>query len=286
MPTIKDIQLIVNRLEKDRIWTAYALADLDLPYSANASWFVGEDNTALTLVFQGYSLPIIFCVETAAPPASLLDEIDSILCGRERCIIAKTDSAEWIRSRYTVLSERTFIRMHLKPEHFRPPADNAAIRLSSAHLDLVKELYGESTPEFFLDSMLDDGIYYGLIENEHLIAVAGTHVLSTDHQVGALGNIFTRPDKRNRGYASRVTSAVSLHLLKMGVKTIVLNVMEGNDSALRVYKRLGFETHCRFLEILVLPNNFSCLAGRGPGTDERSNQRHKCIGASEPSGGC
>jgi ribosomal protein S18 acetylase RimI-like enzyme len=253
IPHIEDRQSIASRLEKDRIWTAYAIADLDPLYSANAEWFVGEDNEALTLVFQGYSLPIVFCVENTAPPASMQDEIDSILCPRKRCIIAKPDATEWIRSRYRVLSERTFVRMNLRPEHFRPPANHAAIRLNSAHLDLVKELYGESTPEFFLDSMLDKGVYYGLSENGQLLAIAGTHVLSTDHKVGGLGNIFTRPDKRNRGYASLVTAAVAQHLLKMGVTTIVLNVMKENDAALRVYKRLGFEAHCRFLEMMVQP---------------------------------
>jgi predicted GNAT family acetyltransferase len=142
--------------------------------------------------------------------------------------------------------------MHLPPERFRPLESDHTIRLNSSHLDVVKELYGESTPEFFLASMLDEGIYYGLGENGRLDAIAGTHVFSLNHKIGALGNIFTRPDKRNRRYSSITTSAAAISLLQAGIETIVLNVMEENTAAMKVYKRLGFDPYGRFLEMTVI----------------------------------
>lgn len=81
-----------------------------------------------------------------------------------------------------------------------------------------------------------------------LIAVAGTHLVSSTYGVAAVGNVFTHPDYRGRGYGAAATSAVVTELLAHGIRDIVLNVGEDNAPALHPYERLGFELHCRFTE--------------------------------------
>jgi ribosomal-protein-alanine N-acetyltransferase len=66
--------------------------------------------------------------------------------------------------------------------------------------------------------------------------------------VGTLGNIYTHHDHRGRGHASAVTSAIVQRLLGRGIRFVALNVKSGNQPAHRVYERLGFRFHTRFLE--------------------------------------
>jgi predicted GNAT family acetyltransferase len=87
------------------------------------------------------------------------------------------------------------------------------------------------------------------VEGE-LVAVAGTHLISPTYGVAAVGNVFTHPAHRRRGYATACTSAVVEELLAKGIGTIVLNVDERNVQAMRIYQKLGFREHCRFVEAI------------------------------------
>ncbi len=79
--------------------------------------------------------------------------------------------------------------------------------------------------------------------------MAGTHLVSRDEGAAAIGNVYTRRDRRGRGLSKRVTSAV-LDALE-GIGTIGLNVRADNPAAIRVYESLGFARHCPFIEALA-----------------------------------
>jgi ribosomal protein S18 acetylase RimI-like enzyme len=115
----------------------------------------------------------------------------------------------------------------------------------------IQALYADEPPAFFLPSMLGNGVYYGAWESERLVAVAGTHVVAQEVSVAALGNIYTRGDRRGRGLATAVTSAVARALVRMNIATIVLNVREDNQPAVRVYERLGFTRYCGYFEVVA-----------------------------------
>jgi GNAT superfamily N-acetyltransferase len=154
-----------------------------------------------------------------------------------------------IQDRYQPSEERPMVRMLLDAARFRPASPAGAARVRPSELDLVKALFANDPPPFFLPSMLGDGIYYGIRENDGLVALAGTHVLARDVSVAALGNVYTRPDRRGRGLATAVTSAVVRDLIDLGIATIVLNVREDNCPAVRVYERLGFQRYCTYFEV-------------------------------------
>ena len=80
-----------------------------------------------------------------------------------------------------------------------------------------------------------------------LVAVAGTHVLAPEESVCAIGNVYVRGDRRGRGLGAAVTYAVAADALADGLRTVVLNVSQGNLAALRVYERLGFRRYCPFV---------------------------------------
>lgn len=110
------------------------------------------------------------------------------------------------------------------------------------------EASGES-PDFFYPSMVTDGVFFGVYEGDALIAAAGTHRLAREESAAAIGNIYTRRDRRGRGMARLVTSAVLGALT--GVETIGLNVRADNDAAIHLYESLGFVRHCQFHEALA-----------------------------------
>ncbi len=253
MGQICDREWIRHRLERNRPWTAYALADLEQPHFESTSWFCDAAGNGLTLLYRGYSRPIIFCIEYSENTDAILNEIDDTLDRSERYVVVDTENAAHIRMRYRTHVERPTIRMSLEAVNFRPTACDGVTRLTPGHLDAVKALYLEETPEFFQDQMLADGVYFGIFEGNDLIAVAGTHLISRRFSVAGLGNIYTRGDRRTRGHATRVTGSVSRELLDLGIGTIVLNVREENTAAIRVYSRLGFQACCRYVEIVASP---------------------------------
>jgi len=80
---------------------------------------------------------------------------------------------------------------------------------------------------------------------------AGTHLVIPEEGIAAIGNVYTRRDHRGRGHAATLTSAVTNELLRMNLRTIVLNVDQRNETAMRVYQRLGYEQYCPYYEGLA-----------------------------------
>jgi predicted GNAT family acetyltransferase len=97
-------------------------------------------------------------------------------------------------------------------------------------------------------SQMQPGVFYGLWVEGYLVAAAGTHLLSPTYGLAAVGNVFTHPSYRRKGYGLAATSAVVSALLETGIRDIVLNVSQKNLPAVRIYERLGFERYCPFLE--------------------------------------
>ena len=111
---------------------------------------------------------------------------------------------------------------------------------------------GESTgesPDFFYPSMVTDGVFFGVYEGDALVAAAGTHLFAPEEHAVAIGNIYTRRDRRGRGLGGAVTRAVLDVVKDSG--TVGLNVKASNHAALRLYESLGFVRHCPFYEGLA-----------------------------------
>jgi ribosomal protein S18 acetylase RimI-like enzyme len=140
--------------------------------------------------------------------------------------------------------------MVLPKESFIPPPEGPRARLGAADLPALQVLFeGQpDLPDAFDPSQLQDGIFYGVWEDDRLVAVAGTHVVSPEASVAAIGNVYTRRDRRGRGLGRRTTGAVAAELLASGVVTIVLNVAMDNEPALAVYRALGFMPFCGYYE--------------------------------------
>jgi len=250
MPRIRDRDAIRTILRADPLWSLYALGDLAPGYFDLSEWYVPSDGApAVLLLYRAVTPPVLFAAGPSQAVALLADE------AAEPAVYlhVQPQAALALEPRYRFVDRRPMLRMALAPSRFRPePVDNA-VRLGSADAARVERLYvdgretGES-PDFFFPSMLERGVFFGLQEEGELVAVAGTHLAVREEGVGAVGNVYTRRDRRGRGLAGCLTSAVTQELLRMRIPVVGLNVSQRNSAAIRVYERLGFVTHCEFVE--------------------------------------
>lgn len=251
MPLVTDRGVIRSILESDRIWSVYALGDLGPGLFEKCTWFrsMGE-SPALLLLYRAFATPVLF---TLGDPASVRPLLDEIAGEREMYLHIRPDILPLLRERHEVRHEKTMWRMVLPPGRFRPATRSEVKRLGPADVPALRRLFGDGepvgqAPDFFAPSMAADGVFFGVCEGTELIAAAGTHLVVPAEGVASIGNVYTRRDRRGRGLAACLTSAVAEELVGMGIRTVALNVHEHNAAAIRVYERLGFEPYCQFKE--------------------------------------
>lgn len=152
--------------------------------------------------------------------------------------------------RMNVSHELEMWRMTIQEDGFIPTSDEGVQRLTIEHLNEIQVLFADHSdqPDAFAPSQVGEGVYFGIREGTELVSLAGTHVLSKSFSVAAVGNVFTRPDRRNKGMGTRVASAVVGERLSMRIQTIVLNVATTNLAAIRSYTHIGFQPYCKYHE--------------------------------------
>lgn len=231
-------------LEADRVWCAYALADLDPEHVAYAHWMVND--RAVVLAYSGLEPPVLFAhgdpgaaleLLRAAPPSPY----QYTLLPTHRTLLGAQLKSE---------KEVRMWRMALRKKDFRPEPDARSTRLAVSDLDELHSLFAGQVegPDAFHVRQLELGPFYGIREVGELRAVAGVHVFSKPARVAAVGNVFTHPEWRGRGLGGAVSTAVVSELFESGIETVVLNVGMQNEAALRVYRRLGFMPFCGYYE--------------------------------------
>lgn len=250
MPPISDLNVVRSLLNRDRQWAAYAIGDLSPGLVEHCEWRAPVSGApALLLVYRGFSPPITFAMGDARELCDLFAEIHE----PEISLHVRPEAIDAISPIYRPMYTRVMKRMALQPEAYRAVPHDDAREINAQHLAAVAALYDDGHrrnegPTFFHSAMLEQKTFRGIWEDDALVAIAGTHLFSAEEGVCAIGNVYTRSDRRGRGLAARVTSAVVVHALNEHVTTIVLNVGESNVAAQRVYERLGFEHYCEFME--------------------------------------
>ena len=241
---LHDKSEIRRRLNLDREWSLYALADLDDGMFEQSNWW--SEGDGLALVFRGIEICPIFVLGDAASTHSLLASLPQA-SGYLNLKPHQVDAAAGI---YRFRERHQMQRMFL--EDAKPRAGRVET-LTSAHRNEIERLYatGDGGGIAFAAFQLDTGFFRGIRRKGELVAVAGVHVISRNESVAGLGNIFTRADCRGQGLAQTVTSAVAMALKEAGIETIGLNVEHTNSAAIRAYERIGFRAHFSYYEGLA-----------------------------------
>lgn len=250
-------------LAGDRLWTAYALGDLEPGMFEQCDWVAvtdGARDVALVLLFNGLATPGLWpfgdddgvrlaLAEAVAPAAPRV----SIRPAQRTVVEAAYALDEPDLMTRMVVDEASFtpvVRLPLPLGEGWGEGLTQPRRLTGGDVDALNTLYASGeTPDSFAPSQIDQGAFYGIEVGGHLVAAAGTHLLAPSEGVAAVGNVFTYRDWRGRGLAQACTSAVVAECLRRGAEDIVLNVKSDNTAAIAAYRRLGFRDYCRFLEI-------------------------------------
>ena len=247
--TTTDRELLRSFLERDRLYAAYALCDLEDREFGRTKWGIaldGDDVVALVLEYSGMTPQPVFLMGEADGLEAILREV---IRPRVAYLAARPDLLPTAEHFYRVEAGPPMVRMWVDRTTFRPyPA--TVQRLLPSEIGDLNRLYQLGFAAWLPSSAIAEGVYYGVRVNGTLVAAAGTHVISDRARLAAVGNVLTHVDYRGRGFATAVTGAVTAELLRT-CDHVVLNVRSDNPPALNAYRRLGFAEYTRFEERLI-----------------------------------
>ena len=236
-------------LERDRLFAAYALCDLDVREFARTRWGVAlanDEPIAVVLEYAGNAPQPVFAMGENAGIAAVLRDVIRTRTAYAAVLPANLPALEVC---YRVEPGPQMVRMWVDRASFRPfPADVA--RLLPVEIGDLNRLYQLSFTAWLPPSAIAEGVYCGIRVGGRLVAAAGTHVVSPEARLGVVGNVLTHADYRGRGYATATTGAVTAELLRF-CDQVALNVRADNPPALQAYRKLGYREHVRFEERLV-----------------------------------
>jgi ribosomal protein S18 acetylase RimI-like enzyme len=244
-----DRVLLGEFLERDRLFAAYALCDLDDREFRRTRWGVASDQAgtaAVAVEYAGLTPQPMFVMGTNAGIAAVLRDV---IRPRAAYVACRTEAVEAVETSYRVDPGPPMIRMWVDRSTFQPyPAD--VRRLLPVEINDLNRLYQLGFASWLPSSAITEGVYYGIRVGGRLVAAAGTHVISPEARLAVVGNVLTSAESRGRGYAKAVTGAVTAELLRF-CDQVVLNVRADNPPAIQAYRRLGYREHVRFEERLA-----------------------------------
>lgn len=255
-----DLARVRRFLVQDPFATAYMLGDLDPVYQAYCTWYLAHEggrDLAILQVYTGLSAPVLIGFGSAQGLGAIVARHFHALPGSAHIHLMPEHLAILDRA-FHLEGLRPMVRMALTASAFIPApaqvsgdeAHGPVERLGHRDTGEIMQLFTHYPDSFFEPHQLSSGHYFGIrpAGGGALIAVAGVHVVSRHEGIAAIGNIVTHPDHRGRGLSTRVTSHLVSSLVADGIELLALNVERKNQSALKVYEKLGFREHCTYLE--------------------------------------
>ncbi len=244
-----DRALLRSFLERDRLFAAYALCDLEDREFPRTRWgmaFDGDEPVAVGLEYSGLSPQPIFLMGRTAGIEAILREV---IRPRAAYTAVLPEHLTAVAALYRVDPAPPMVRMWVDRHRFVPISADVE-RLGPGDVSELNRLYHLGFAAWLPGSAVADGVYYGIRVGGRLVSAAGTHVVSPTARIGVVGNVLTHVEHRGRGYAAAVTSAVTEELLRT-CDEVVLNVRSDNPPALQAYRRIGYAEYIRFEERLI-----------------------------------
>lgn len=234
-------------LAPHRMYGAYALGQLQPGLFERSQWWVsrGAGGHALLLHSQGGLGNALFGLGTS----EALDALLGLHPGPRHTFLTCQMQHLEVAQRYYKLADydENMTRLVVDRETFRA-VDGNVRRLDGGDVHKINRLYRtDGTPAFYTAENIDAAVYYAAFDGDHVVAVAGTHVMSADEEIAVVGNVFTQPSYRNQGLGELVTSAVTRELLK-SCREVVLSVDPRNGPAVQAYLKLGYREVGRLIE--------------------------------------
>ncbi|MEZ4434111.1 MAG: GNAT family N-acetyltransferase [bacterium] len=244
-----DEPALMALLRTSPIDVAYMLGDLDVPYAEHCRWYAVDDGRlgGVLLHYNGLSMPTVLTHGSAVDVEALLLATNTDLPRRFYGHFHPEHRAAF-EAFFDLGTPRPMKRMGLARAAYHRQGDFAEVEpLTHRDTGAIMRLYQHYPDNFFEPAQLDTGLYFGIRDGDDLISVAGIHVLSERHDIAAIGNIVTHSGHRGRGLATRCVGRL-LDALFQKVGAVALNVQEGNEPAIRCYRKFGFADRYDFWE--------------------------------------
>ena len=245
-------------LNRDRLYAGYALCDLEEEYADACQWFLvhdaGGDVRGLAMEFGRLDPVVLFLM---GAPEAVRAPLEHDLAPAFIQVSAQPAHLPALEPRYRLRHVREMLRMAVSKADFCPAREQErAELLTTRDLAELNRIYRMASGTAFAPYQLESGIFYGIKVEGRLVSTAGTHVISPTERIVAVGNVFTHPHFRGRGYAQAVTGAVTAEALRRfgpdqpgePEATAILNVRADNAPAVAAYTKLGYGEACRFVE--------------------------------------
>jgi ribosomal protein S18 acetylase RimI-like enzyme len=246
----RDRAMLREFLERDRLFAAYAICDLEEREFPRTRWAVAQEGSSVVAVGLEYSgmspQPLLVMGSDAGVGAILRD----VLRPRIAFVAVLPGQLPTVQRHYHLDGGPSMVRMAVDRARFRPVDDPGVERLSPADAPELNRLYRLGFGSWLPGQSIAEGAYYGLRIRGRIIAAAGTHIVGREARLAVVGNVMTAPEFRGRGYAKAVTAAVTAELLGF-CDDVVLNVRADNPPALNAYRRIGYAEHVRYEERLA-----------------------------------
>ncbi len=252
---LRDRERIRPLLEAERAYAAYALAQLEPDLFARSEWWFAAGDGSEALLMHSRGGPGNALVAFGDPHA--LPALLSLHPGPAQTFATfREDHLEAMRRFFLLAHDRSMLRMMVTAETFAAAEAGAeetegvveVRRLCDADIPEIERLYrSEGSGFYHRPRHIDEGVYFGVVSEQRLVAVAGTHAASQADGIAVVGNVFTHPLHRNHHFAVRATGAVTETLLQT-CPQVVLTVDLQNTAAVRAYSRLGYREECRLIE--------------------------------------
>jgi len=215
------------------------LGDLYPPLISVSEIYVATNEGEIVGVgslFRGFSIPsVIITEDNPTVQIALLTRMSRRFESEWISISTCTSSSVFCQFGKRIYSH-TELQMLL---HEPIPTPVKPARLSQrGEFDLLNQFYSEHRVEAWTPLMFEMGPFYGVWRDGQLIAAAGVHFVTPF--IAQIGNVFSHPRYRGRGYATAATAGVTNHLRRMGIQIISLFVVAENAPAIRIYQRQGF----------------------------------------------
>lgn len=245
---VRDRDEIRRMLEQRRPYAAYALGQLDPVLFRLSEWWSasGDGGEALLLHSRGGLGNATFCLGESGA----LEALVRVHPGARNTFLTCEVHHVAPLLRYFELEHRqTMIRMQVTAADYIAPPDGLEIRrLDGADARTINQLYRtDGVPSFYSPRQIDESIYFGAERDGRLVAIAGTHVISSASGIAVVGNVYTHPHYRGKHLAQATTAAVTERLLA-SCRDVVLSVDPTNAPAVRAYQRLGYREVARLIE--------------------------------------
>lgn len=220
----------------------YAIADLEEPFWSGSRWCRRDDAVVGLVALPSGEGLACYGVATRDEPGTLalFRELAPVLPSG-LLITGPVGLADALRRERRLVWDGPHTRFELVDLAALPPVDRRLVPLGPDDLGEVRTFYdAEPGAAFFAPHMLADDTFVGIRDGDRLVAAAGTHVVSSQRRLAAIGSVLTLGSHRGRGLGRAVTVGV-VDRLGDRVDVVGLNVADHNAPARRIYESIGFE---------------------------------------------